>query len=151
MFMLYSEKQPLIWKKKKKNYQERVNFNHLKFSFAGGGDSGDCLKDYIQVIQGTTGNLPSGTPIFSVQIINECPRDCSIAQIHLSCDSFASELLINPMIFRKLGSNDCLVNNGKPLANGAVISFEYASSARFPLAVSSLTCLPWFEYVINIE
>ncbi|XP_050287593.1 TPD1 protein homolog 1-like [Quercus robur] len=108
----------------------------------GGGDSGDCLKDYIQVIQGTTGNLPSGTPIFSVQIINECPRDCSIAQIHLSCDSFASELLINPMIFRKLGSNDCLVNNGKPLANGAVISFKYASSAQFPLAVSSLTCLP---------
>ncbi|KAK9999292.1 hypothetical protein SO802_018895 [Lithocarpus litseifolius] len=106
-----------------------------------GGDSGGCLKDYIQIIQGTTGNLPSGTPIFSVQIINECPRNCSLAQIHLSCDSFASELLINPMIFRKLGSNDCLVNNGKPLANGA-ISFEYASSAQFPLAVSSLTCLP---------
>ncbi|XP_065622146.1 TPD1 protein homolog 1-like [Quercus suber] len=103
---------------------------------------GDCLKNYIQVTQGTTGNLPSGTPIYSVQITNECPRDCSIAQIHLSCDSFASELLMNPMIFRKLGINDCLVNNGKPLANGASISFKYASNAKFPLAVSSLTCSP---------
>ncbi|XP_075633808.1 TPD1 protein homolog 1-like [Castanea sativa] len=105
-------------------------------------NGGDCLKNYIQVTQGTTGNLPSGTPIFSVQITNECPRDCSIAQIHLSCDSFASELLINPMIFRKLGINDCLVNNGKPLANGAAISFKYASNAKLPLAVSSLTCSP---------
>lgn len=100
----------------------------------------ECLNDYIQVTQGPIGNLPSGTPIFGVQITNECPSGCTIAQIHLNCGSFESERLINPNIFRFLGQNECLVNDGNPLANGDVLSFDYASSAQFPLTVSSLTC-----------
>ncbi|KAK9937725.1 hypothetical protein M0R45_014497 [Rubus argutus] len=102
----------------------------------------NCRKDDIEVIQVPTEKLPSGCQVFSVQILNECSggSECNIGSIHLSCGSFHSELMINPRMFRLLGNNDCLVNDGKPIASGKAVSFSYASTTQFPLSVSSMAC-----------
>ncbi|KAJ6853176.1 putative TPD1 protein-like protein 1A [Iris pallida] len=100
-----------------------------------------CSKDDIVVYQGATTPLPSGIPTYTVQILNECVEGCSIGRIHLSCGWFSSARLVNPRVFRRLGYNDCLVNDGRPLANGASLSFQYANSFRYPLSVSAASCM----------
>ncbi|OIT38629.1 tpd1 protein -like 1, partial [Nicotiana attenuata] len=94
-----------------------------------------CRKDNIQVTQGQTGTA-NGIPVYSVTIINTC-NSGSCLNIHLSCGWFSSTRLINPAIFRRLGYNDCLVNNGKPLKPGQLLNFQYSNTFSYPLAVSS--------------
>nr|CAD1835714.1 unnamed protein product [Ananas comosus var. bracteatus] len=84
--------------------------------------------------------LPNGIPTYTVVVLNACVQECAISQIHLSCGWFSSAREINPRIFRRLGYNDCLVNDGRPLANGFSISFQYANSFPYRLAVSNATC-----------
>ncbi|KAM0937922.1 hypothetical protein DsansV1_C24g0184301 [Dioscorea sansibarensis] len=48
--------------------------------------------------------------------------------------------LINPRVFRRLHYDDCLVNDGAPLAAGESLSFQYANTFRYPLQVSSVSC-----------
>ncbi|CAL9168630.1 TPD1 protein homolog 1 [Musa acuminata AAA Group] len=103
-----------------------------------------CSVDDIEVNQGATPPLPSGIPTYTVTVLNLCSsrNGCAMGQIHLSCGAFSSTRLINPRIFRRLRINDCLVNDGRPLAPGASISFQYANSFSYPLSVSSATCVP---------
>ncbi|WMV52995.1 hypothetical protein MTR67_046380 [Solanum verrucosum] len=65
---------------------------------------------------------------------------CSISNIHLSCGWFSSARLINPKIFRRLNYNDCLVNDGQPLTAGQSLTFSYANTFPYKLAVSSIVC-----------
>ncbi|XP_022776329.1 protein TAPETUM DETERMINANT 1-like [Durio zibethinus] len=103
--------------------------------------SGDkCTKADIMINQGPTAPLPSGIPTYTVEIANECATGCDISDIHLNCGWFSSAHLINPKIFKRLGYNDCLVNDGKPLIHGGTISFQYANTFLYPLSVSSLVC-----------
>ncbi|KAI4323102.1 hypothetical protein L6164_022734 [Bauhinia variegata] len=118
--------------------------------------AGACEKSYVEIIQGPTGaTLPSGAKVFSVQILNECPTDCKISELYLSCGQFSSEKLIPPTIFKRVGDDQCLVNNGMPIAAGSVVSFEYANKNQFPLQVSSLRCIPGinnlFGWLIQIS
>ncbi|XP_010943624.1 TPD1 protein homolog 1-like [Elaeis guineensis] len=102
----------------------------------------ECSRDDIMVHQGATTPLPNGIPTYTVEVLNVCSeRSCSIGRIHLSCGWFSSARLINPRVFRRLRYNDCLLNDGRPLPAGSSVSFQYANSFRFPLAVSSATCL----------
>ncbi|KAK7369629.1 hypothetical protein VNO80_11671 [Phaseolus coccineus] len=100
---------------------------------------GQCSKNSISVSQSKTNPLPSGIPQYIVEIANTC-SNCKISGIHLNCGMFSSATLINPKIFRRLAYNDCLVNDGKPLNSGAVVSFKYATTFSFPLSVSSVVC-----------
>ncbi|CAA7026568.1 unnamed protein product [Microthlaspi erraticum] len=100
----------------------------------------DCSKEDIVVVQDTTVPLPSGVPAFTVQIVNACTSDCSIAEIHVNCGWFSSVRLVNPRVFRRLDYNDCLVNDGQPLAPGQTLSFQYANTFSYPLSVSSVYC-----------
>ncbi|CAL9165144.1 unnamed protein product [Musa hybrid cultivar] len=97
-----------------------------------------------KLLQGATPPLPSGIPTYTVTVLNLCSsrNGCAVGQIHLSCGAFSSTRLINPRIFRRLRINDCLVNDGRPLAPGASISFQYANSFSYPLSVSSAACVP---------
>ncbi|XP_074567184.1 TPD1 protein homolog 1-like [Curcuma longa] len=101
-----------------------------------------CSMDDIVVNQGATGPLPSGIPTYTVSVLNLCSVSggCSMGNIHLSCGAFSSARLINPRIFRRLSINDCLLNNGRPLAPGSVVSFQYANSFSYRLAISNATC-----------
>ncbi|XP_042948220.1 protein TAPETUM DETERMINANT 1-like isoform X1 [Carya illinoinensis] len=99
-----------------------------------------CTRSDIVVNQGPTPPLPSGIPTYTVEIMNVCVSGCDISSIHLSCGWFSSAQLINPKIFRRLGYNECLVNDGKPLANGRTLSFKYANTFPYPLSVSSVVC-----------
>ncbi|KAH6777271.1 tapetum determinant protein [Perilla frutescens var. hirtella] len=107
----------------------------------GSGGEG-CSKDSIILNQSQTPPLPSGIPTYTVYIENVCllAEGCSISDIHLSCGWFSTARTINPTVFRRLGYNDCLVNDGKPLNPGESISFAYADTFAYPLAVSSLIC-----------
>ncbi|KAK8472713.1 hypothetical protein PHAVU_002G284300 [Phaseolus vulgaris] len=98
-----------------------------------------CSKNSIRVSQSQTSPLPSGIPQFTVDIANTC-SNCKISGIHVNCGMFSSATLIDPKIFRRLANNDCLVNDGKPLNSGAIVSFRYAQSFSFPLSVSSVVC-----------
>lgn len=97
-----------------------------------------CRKDILQVSQGPSGTL-NGVSVYSVTIINTWSSG-SWLNIHLSCGWFSSTRLINPTIFRRLGYNDYLVNNGKPLKPGQLLNFQYSNTFSYPLAVSSISC-----------
>lgn len=103
-----------------------------------------CSMDDIVLHQDATPPLPSGIPTYTVNVQNLCPlKDgCAMGQIHLSCGKFSSAREINPRIFRRLSINDCLLNDGRPLRPGETISFQYANSFSYPMAVSSATCVP---------
>ncbi|XP_074564716.1 TPD1 protein homolog 1-like [Curcuma longa] len=102
----------------------------------------ECGIEDIEVHQGRSGTSPSGISTYTVTVLNLCSVSggCSLGNIHLSCGAFSSERLVNPSIFRRLRINDCLLNDGRPLASGSVVSFEYASSVSYPLAISNATC-----------
>ncbi|KAJ6408289.1 hypothetical protein OIU84_011578 [Salix udensis] len=88
--------------------------------------------------QGQEGTFPGGTPLFKVEIVNECPTGCTI---HLSCASFRSEEnVINPKVFRRIAPDDCLLNDGQPLPSGEIITFEYAAATQFPFTVKNIVC-----------
>ncbi|XP_004250560.1 TPD1 protein homolog 1-like [Solanum lycopersicum] len=102
---------------------------------------GTCSNNFIQVNQGPSASLPSGIPTYTVIVLNACySGSCSISNIHLSCGWFSSARLINPRIFRRLNYNDCLVNDGQPLAAGESLTFSYANTYPYKLAVSSIVC-----------
>ncbi|KAI3766043.1 hypothetical protein L2E82_16091 [Cichorium intybus] len=101
---------------------------------------GKCSKSDIVINQGPTSPLPSGIPMYTVEITNVCATGCDISGIHFSCGWFSSARLINPHLFKRLRYNDCLVNDGKPLINGRTVSFQYANSFPYPLSVSSVVC-----------
>ncbi|XP_009415695.3 TPD1 protein homolog 1-like [Musa acuminata AAA Group] len=100
----------------------------------------ECSKDDILLYQGATAPLPNGIPTYTVQILNACPTRCSVADIHVRCGWFSSARLINPLLFRRLRFDDCLVNDGAALASGESLSFQYANTYRYPLSVSSVAC-----------
>ncbi|XP_052175251.1 protein TAPETUM DETERMINANT 1 isoform X2 [Diospyros lotus] len=101
---------------------------------------GKCSKSDIVINQGATEPLPSGIPTYTVEIMNVCVTGCDISAIHLSCGWFSSARLVNPLIFKRLRFDDCLVNDGKPLISGRTLSFQYANTFRYPLSVSSVVC-----------
>ncbi|RZC89246.1 hypothetical protein C5167_030937 [Papaver somniferum] len=72
--------------------------------------------------------------------VDPLPANCTAYDIHLSCGWFASAKLINPRDFRRLRFNDCLVKDGKELEAGICLSFTYAETYPYPLAVSSIRC-----------
>jgi len=98
-----------------------------------------CSKNCISVSQSQTSPLPSGIPQYTVEIANTC-TNCKISGIHVNCGMFSSATLINPKIFRRLAYYDCLVNDGKPLNSGAIVSFRYSTTFLYPLSVSSVVC-----------
>ncbi|KAK2984699.1 hypothetical protein RJ640_014036 [Escallonia rubra] len=99
-----------------------------------------CSKSDIAIYQSPTTPLPSGIPTYTVEIVNECVNGCDISGIHFSCGWFSSARLINPRIFKRLRYDDCVVNDGKPLVNGRILSFRYANTFLYPLSVSSVVC-----------
>ncbi|KAF9679602.1 hypothetical protein SADUNF_Sadunf06G0031800 [Salix dunnii] len=96
-----------------------------------------CSTGVIRIEQGRAGTFPGGTPLFNVEIVNECPSGCSI---HLNCASFRSEKVINPKVFRRIAPDDCLLNDGQPLPSGEIITFEYAAATQFPFTVKNIVC-----------
>jgi hypothetical protein len=108
---------------------------------SGGGAGGGCTAADLAILQGETTPLPDGIPSFSVQVINLCGAargPCSSARdIHVACGWFASAKLVNPRLFRRLRFNDCVVNDRRALRAGQSITFEYANSFQYPLAISS--------------
>ncbi|KAJ7962065.1 Tapetum determinant 1 [Quillaja saponaria] len=100
----------------------------------------ECRATDIQISQGPTPPLPNGIPSYTVEISNVCASGCNISDIHVSCGWFSSARLIIPTVFKRLRYNDCLVNDGKPLINGEILSFHYATSFMYPLHVSSMNC-----------
>ena len=64
-------------------------------------------------------------------IMKVCATSCNIAAIHLRCGWFSSAKLINPIVFRRLGYDDCLVNDGKRLGIGESLSFVYANTFSY--------------------
>ncbi|KAF9671745.1 hypothetical protein SADUNF_Sadunf12G0080200 [Salix dunnii] len=94
-----------------------------------------CTGADIVISQGSTAPLSNGIPTYTVQIMNMCATGCDISRIHLRCGWFSSARLIDPKIFKRLRYNDCLVNDGKPLVTGDILTFEYANTFSYPLAV----------------
>ncbi|GKV21267.1 hypothetical protein SLEP1_g31261, partial [Rubroshorea leprosula] len=86
-------------------------------------DAVDCARNYVEIAQGQEGTEPNGIPIYSVQISNNCPSGCKISRLHIDCGEFVSNILVDPNTFKRINIGDCLVNDGEPLAAGAVISF----------------------------
>ncbi|EEC69254.1 hypothetical protein OsI_38285 [Oryza sativa Indica Group] len=126
----------------------------------GGGGGGDGVRtrrvddgcagaDDIAIYQGRATPLPSGVPAYTVDVMNRCAgggggggdEECAIAGIHVRCGWFSSVSLVDPRVFRRLGHDDCLLNDGRPLLAGETVSFEYTNSFPYKLSVSVATCV----------
>ncbi|MCL7040280.1 hypothetical protein MKW94_004492 [Papaver nudicaule] len=99
-----------------------------------------CPSETIQITQSIVDPLPGGLPQHLVVICNVCSTNCIVSHVHLSCGAFSSAQLIPPNDFRRVRYNDCLVNGGRQMIPGDCISFNYAESFPYPLAVSSVEC-----------
>ncbi|OEL36775.1 TPD1 protein-like protein 1A [Dichanthelium oligosanthes] len=122
---------------------------------AGGGpvrpsrmDEGCAGAEDIEIYQGHASPLPSGVPAYKVDVVNRCLGDldggsgeCAIAGIHVRCGWFSSVSLVDPSKFRRLGHDDCLLNDGRPMLGGETISFEYSNSFKYELSVRVATCV----------
>ncbi|XWS56349.1 hypothetical protein CRYUN_Cryun09bG0078400 [Craigia yunnanensis] len=97
-----------------------------------------CSKKDIVISQAAVRPQPSGIPSYRAEISNQGQH--AIQEIHLHCGLFSSANLINPEIFKRVANDNCLVNNGKPLAVGTVIALTYTNSFMYPLLVSKFTC-----------
>ncbi|CAL4899481.1 unnamed protein product [Urochloa decumbens] len=106
----------------------------------------------IEIYQGPASSLPSGVPAYKVDVVNRClggldgSGECAIAGIHVRCGWFSSVSLVDPSKFRRLGHDDCLLNDGRPLLGGDTVSFEYANSFKYELSVRVATCVDPTDY-----
>ncbi|MCO5611482.1 hypothetical protein L7F22_065735 [Adiantum nelumboides] len=97
-----------------------------------------CTSQDISITQSRMSiSGSSGIPKFIVQILNTCTAGCSPSQVHLNCGWFASVDMVNPLLFRRLAPNDCLVNAGDPLTHDQIIRFTYQNSFMYPLTFKS--------------
>ncbi|KAL7219608.1 hypothetical protein ACSBR2_012630 [Camellia fascicularis] len=99
---------------------------------------GKCTDRDISITQGQGSN--TGIPEYIVEIINTClSDDCPPSNIHLHCGLFASAKLVDPLLFKRLSNDDCLVNAGKPLKASQVIRFSYSNTFKYPISFKSAT------------
>ncbi|KAG8385861.1 hypothetical protein BUALT_Bualt03G0089200 [Buddleja alternifolia] len=105
------------------------------------GNYAATARNLLTLSKSATSPMPNGIPTYTVEIQNVClSGTCSISDIHLSCGWFSSARLINPRIFRRIGYDDCLVNDGEAINPGEALSFQYANTYKYPLSVSSVSC-----------
>ncbi|XP_006664015.1 TPD1 protein homolog 1A-like [Oryza brachyantha] len=107
-------------------------------------DDGCAGTEDIAIYQGRATALPSGVPAYTVDVMNRCAGgddECAIAGIHVRCGWFSSVSLVDPRVFRRLGHDDCLLNDGRPLLAGETVSFEYSNSFPYRLSVAVATCV----------
>ncbi|KAH7434294.1 hypothetical protein KP509_06G009800 [Ceratopteris richardii] len=101
-----------------------------------------CTSRDISISQNRVGASQSrldrsSIPQFIVQIMNTCLSGCTPSDIHVNCGWFASTEMVNPLIFRRIAPNDCLVNGGCPLQRDHIIQFTYQNSFMYPLSFKS--------------
>ncbi|CAK9207819.1 unnamed protein product [Sphagnum troendelagicum] len=94
-----------------------------------------CTNKDISIMQSRDGS--AGIPQYSVQIVNTCISECAPTNIHVYCGWFASSPPPNPNTFTRLAYDDCLVNGGRPLAQGSIVEFQYANSFMYALSFRS--------------
>ncbi|KAK1318192.1 Uncharacterized protein QJS10_CPB04g01375 [Acorus calamus] len=76
-------------------------------------------------------------PKFIVEVKNNCAM-CPVIDIHVKCGNF-SQTLVNMKLFKVVGYDDCIVNQGLPLAPLQKLSFSYSNHHMIPMTVKT-----WF-------
>ncbi|KAL6520648.1 hypothetical protein OROMI_032208 [Orobanche minor] len=100
-----------------------------------------CNPGCIRIYQWASGFASLHVPKYTVQIINEAWHEKGVYDVEIVCPIFASTTLINPMIFRRIDSGRCLLNNGRTIKPGEVITFEYSNIMPYPFVVLNLKCM----------
>ncbi|CAM6123183.1 unnamed protein product [Calypogeia fissa] len=90
----------------------------------------------IELDQDNTTFYLDGLPVYHVTVMNTC-LDCSVQDIHIACEDWASATEVNPLVFKRIAYNDCIVNDGKPISSQGVVFFEYTNSFPYPMHVES--------------
>ncbi|XP_042423565.1 TPD1 protein homolog 1B-like [Zingiber officinale] len=113
------------------------------FVFYLGQVQADCSIWDMEVNQTLNGWL-RGIPVYQVVVLNLCniPDGCLLGDIHLTCGDFSTSLPVDPLTFRLINFNDCLLVDGGNTYSGNVISFKYAHPGPYPMTISSVTCFP---------
>ncbi|XP_037424352.1 TPD1 protein homolog 1B-like [Triticum dicoccoides] len=99
----------------------------------------ECSEDLLEVFQNNAPSMAGGMPTYSVEFTNTC-IDCAVCDVHVACGDFASNDVIDPDKFRRLGFNDCLVNGGRSIEPSFPVSFQYGNSFPYPMTVASASC-----------
>lgn len=105
-----------------------------------GGSKELCSPKDIRIYQWQSGYTGIHVPKFTVQIINEAWRANAVYGVEISCGPFASTGLINPFIFRRTTSNNCLLKNGRKINPGEVVSFHYSNILPYTFNVLEVKC-----------
>lgn len=99
-----------------------------------------CSLSNIGVSLSKTGRFVVNKPEWEVIISNNCV--CSQSDLKLQCNGFTSAEQVDPVVFRKIDGQYCLVNAGLPVFQGQPISFKYAGDVMYdlPPAGSQINC-----------
>ncbi|XP_044984138.1 TPD1 protein homolog 1B-like isoform X1 [Hordeum vulgare subsp. vulgare] len=126
--------------------RKMLSVNAPSMSSSGGGGHSvepleleECSQDLLEVSQINAPSMAGGIPAYSVSITNTC-TDCLVCDVHIACGDFASNDVIDPAKFRRLGFNDCLVNDGRSIDPSFPVSFHYGNSFPYPMTVASASC-----------
>ncbi|XVE66402.1 hypothetical protein DITRI_Ditri08aG0077500 [Diplodiscus trichospermus] len=94
-----------------------------------------CSLEQVSIIQTQTGKIVENQPEWKVVISNGCV--CSLSELKISCRGFQTVEPIDPSILSKSG-DECLINNGEPVAPLSDFTFNYAWDESFAfIALSS--------------
>ncbi|KAK9151896.1 hypothetical protein Syun_010205 [Stephania yunnanensis] len=104
-------------------------------SFLGKGICQQCNLGNISVNQVPTGAAIHGKNEYKVTVTNNCA--CAQQDLELNCKGFDTTLSTDPLIFRKIDDETCLVNNGGPVSS--TITCNYAWDFTFDLSPKSST------------
>ncbi|GJN04412.1 hypothetical protein PR202_ga21959 [Eleusine coracana subsp. coracana] len=85
---------------------------------------GACKLSDIHVSVVRTGKTVSGHPEYHVTIDNKC--SCAQASVRVRCGGLPSAELVDESKIRAENGGVCIVNDGKPIARGSPVKFNYA-------------------------
>lgn len=100
-----------------------------------------CDPGLVRIYEWASGYAGLHIPEYTVQIINEAWNVKGVYDVIVSCPIFASTTLINPNVFRRLDLANCLLDDGRIISPGEVITFQYSNILPYPFAITTLKCL----------
>ncbi|KAJ8478665.1 hypothetical protein OPV22_022392 [Ensete ventricosum] len=99
-----------------------------------------CDLSSVQVQQTNTGRKVGYDPVFQVEVKNLCR--CTITNVFLRSEGFASSAAVDPKLFRREGAG-YLVNDGKGIPSSLSVKFRYAWDRAFRMSPASLQVNCW--------
>ncbi|KAK1281610.1 hypothetical protein QJS10_CPB22g00525 [Acorus calamus] len=103
--------------------------------------TGRCGPADIVVKQTKTGKIVEGQAEYAVTVSNRCGW-CAQSMVLVKCFGLNTVKVVDPRVLRPVDSENCVVNDGRPITRGSPVVFKYAwmTPSDFKVVKSMLRC-----------